>query len=125
MQIRSALAHWLKRCRLWSHGWRPARSSQTSLFRYIYSAAGTCTKPCARRVARWAALLLNPVTCIAIGLGFSWLTPEPLRIWLGGAAFNISWLFTYALSTVLLWRRGLSDSDEGSAVPSTIATERA
>lgn len=58
------------------------------------------------RYPRWAALLLNPVTFMAVGTGFPWLTPEPLRTWLGGAGFNISWLFAYGVSLAMLWHGG-------------------
>lgn len=53
---------------------------------------------------RWIALLFNPVTFLAIGIGIPHLLPQPLHTWLEGAGFNIGWLFVYGLSTALLWR---------------------
>jgi uncharacterized protein DUF6796 len=53
---------------------------------------------------RWAALVLNPVTLVLVGMAVPYLTPQPLRTWLAGAAFNIGWVVAYGLSTALLWR---------------------
>lgn len=53
---------------------------------------------------RWIALLFNPVTFLAIGIGVPHLLPQPLHTWFEGAGFNIGWLFVYGLSTALLWR---------------------
>lgn len=53
---------------------------------------------------RWFALIANPVSLVAIGMGIAFAAPEPVATWLGGAAFNLGWLVVYALSTVLLWR---------------------
>lgn len=53
---------------------------------------------------RWLALLFNPVSFLAIGIGLPHLLPAPLRVLFEGAGFNIGWLFVYGLSTALLWR---------------------
>ncbi len=53
---------------------------------------------------RWLALLFNPVSFLAVGVGLPYLLPAPLRTVFEGAAFNIGWLFVYGLSTALLWR---------------------
>jgi hypothetical protein len=53
---------------------------------------------------RWAALVLNPVSLVLVGMAVPYLTPEPVRTWLGGAGFNIGWLVAYSLSTAVLWR---------------------
>lgn len=55
---------------------------------------------------RWFALVANPVSLVAIGMGIAFVTPEPVGTWLDGAAFNLGWLVVYALSTILLWNRG-------------------
>jgi hypothetical protein len=54
---------------------------------------------------RCAALVLNPISLVLIGMAVPYhLTPEPVRTWLGGAAFNIGWLVAYTFSTAILWR---------------------
>lgn len=55
---------------------------------------------------RWFALVANPVSLVVIGMIIPFISPEPVRTWLGGAAFNIGWFVVYALSTVLLWNGG-------------------
>lgn len=63
---------------------------------------------------RWFALIANPVSLVLIGMAIPFLTPEPIRTWLGGAAFNLGWLIVYLFSTVLLWngaRSGVSNPE--------------
>lgn len=52
---------------------------------------------------RWFALVANPVSLVAIGMAIAFVSPEPVKTWLDGAAFNLGWLVVYALSTALLW----------------------
>jgi hypothetical protein len=52
---------------------------------------------------RRAALLLNPMTLIAIGHMLPRLLPAPLSTWLIGAGINIGWLIVYSFSTLYLW----------------------
>ena len=55
---------------------------------------------------RWFGLLANPVSLVAIGMAIPLIMLEPLKTWLGGAAFNIGWLAVYLISTILLWNGG-------------------
>ncbi len=55
---------------------------------------------------RWFALIANPVSLVLVGTAVPLVMPEPVRTWLGGAAFNIGWLVVYLLSTILLWNGG-------------------
>jgi hypothetical protein len=55
---------------------------------------------------RWFAAVANPVSLVGIGMLIAFVSPEPVRTWLDGAAFNLGWLVVYALSTALLWHGG-------------------
>lgn len=52
---------------------------------------------------RWFALIANPISLVAIGMGIAFVSPQPVKTWLDGAAFNLGWLVVYAVSTALLW----------------------
>ncbi|WP_050469199.1 DUF6796 family protein [Herbaspirillum chlorophenolicum] len=53
---------------------------------------------------RWMALVINPVSLAILGNGLPWLTPQPLRTWLGGAGISIATLILFGLSTWLVQR---------------------
>ena len=53
---------------------------------------------------RWVAIVVNPVSLLLIGHLTPYLTPQPLRMWLGGAAINIGWLVAYGITTTCAWR---------------------
>lgn len=55
---------------------------------------------------RWFAIIANPVALLLIGMATPLVMPEPVKTWLGGAAFNIGWLAIYVISTMLLWNGG-------------------
>lgn len=57
---------------------------------------------------RWFALVANPVSLVGIGMLIAFVSPEPVRTWLEGAAFNLGFFVVYALSTALLWNGGRS-----------------
>lgn len=66
---------------------------------------------------RWFALVANPISLVAIGAAIVRVSPEPVRTWLEGAAFNTGRLVLYALPTWLLWNdRQVID---GAANPSS------
>ncbi|MBQ1561648.1 DUF6796 family protein [Caulobacter sp.] len=52
---------------------------------------------------RWFALIANPVSLVGIGTAIAFVSPEPVKTWLDGAAFNLGWFVVYALSTAVLW----------------------
>ena len=52
---------------------------------------------------RWFALIANPVSLVAVGTAVAFVSPEPVKTWLNGAAFNLGWFVVYMLSTALLW----------------------
>ncbi len=64
---------------------------------------------------RWFALVANPVSPVAIGMGIALVSPEPFVTWLDGPAFNLGWLVVYALSTILLWKGGRSAAPDLTA----------
>ncbi len=63
-------------------------------------ATGRTAWPC------WFGLVANPVSLVLIGVAIPLILPQPVKTWLGGAAFNIGWLVVYLVSTILLWNGG-------------------
>jgi hypothetical protein len=63
---------------------------------------------------RWMALAVNPASLAILGNVLPWLTPQPVRTWLGGAGISIGTLVLFGLSTWLTYRR-CSDRSEKSA----------
>ncbi len=55
---------------------------------------------------RWFALIINPLSLVGIGTVIGLISPEPVRTWLSGAAFNIGFLVVFLMSTILLWGGG-------------------
>ena len=64
---------------------------------------------------RWAALLLNPVTLLAIAIGLPLALPRDLAVLVEGAAFNIALLLAFLVSTVLLWRSAEERAERAGA----------
>ena len=69
------------------------------------------------RWPRWFAIFANPLTLVGLGTLIAIVSPEPLRTWLNGAAFNLGLLVIYTMSTILLWRSGASAPDNPQALP--------
>lgn len=66
---------------------------------------------------RWFAAIANPVSLVGIGMLIAFISPDPVRTWLDGAAFNLGWLVLYAISTALLWNGGrTAPSSHGATV---------
>jgi hypothetical protein len=55
---------------------------------------------------QWFALLINPLSVVGLGTAVGLLSPEPIRTWLGGAAFNLGFFIVFLVSTILLWNGG-------------------
>jgi hypothetical protein len=60
------------------------------------------------------ALAVNPASLAILGNILPWLTPQPVRTWLGGAGISIGTLVPFGLSTWLTCCR-CSDRSEKSA----------
>lgn len=53
---------------------------------------------------RWMALVINPLSLAILGNVLPWLTPQPVRTWLGGAGISIGTLVVFGLSTWFISR---------------------
>lgn len=58
------------------------------------------------RWPRWFALIVNPVSLGLIGSLLPWITPQPLRTWLGGAGISIGTLLVFGMSLWTIRHRG-------------------
>jgi hypothetical protein len=61
---------------------------------------------------RWFALIINPISVVGIGTAIGLISPEPVRTWLSGAAFNLGFFVVYLMSTILLWKGGRNYSPD-------------